>query len=567
MKKTQLLTLLLFAGLSSFQAKAQTAELQIIHNAADPSAASVDIYVDGLLLADDFTFRSATSFLILNSGVMINVGVAAATSTSVSDTLKNFEITLMSGERYVAIANGVLNPAGFDTNPDNRSTAFTLFITDGVRDLAMMPADVDFIVEHGASDAPAVDVLARNVASLVDDAAYGDITGYISVPPANYILDVTPANDNSVIVASFQADLSGLGGGSAVVFASGFLDPTANQNGPSFGLFAALSSGVVLTLPPVSQARLQVIHNAADPAAAIVDIYVNGNLLLDDFAFRNATAYIDVPADALLNIGVAGPGSTSVADTLKNFEVTLVNGQSYIAVANGVLNPSGFSANPDSRPTAFTLLLQDGMREMSMNSSDVDLRVIHGASDAPTVDVLAGTAILVDDAAYTDITAYLSVPPAAYTLNITPGNDNSVIVASFAADISTLGGASAIILASGFLDPTSNQNGPAFTLIGVLADGTVIPFNLSTGIEESQINKFNIFPNPASDMVQLNFAENTSQPTTLNVITSAGQLVRSEVIPQGTSNYKILMDNLSSGVYFLHTKTDKSSGFQKLMIQ
>ena len=57
--------------------------------------------------------------------------------------------------------------------------------------------------------------------------AYGDITNYITVPPASYILDVTPGNDNSTIVASFEADLSGLGGGAAVVFASGFLNPTS----------------------------------------------------------------------------------------------------------------------------------------------------------------------------------------------------------------------------------------------------------------------------------------------------------------------------------------------------
>jgi len=567
MKRTKLLTVLLFfTGVLAFSAKAQTAELQIIHNAADPSAAVVDIYVDGSLALNDFAFRTATGFLTLPDGVVINVGVAVGTSTSVSDTLKNFEITLMSGQRYVAIANGVLNSANFDSNPDSRSTDFTLFITDNVRDMAMMPSEVDFIVEHGASDAPAVDVLARNVTTLVDDASYGDITGYISVPPASYILDITPGNDNSNIVASYTADLSTLGGGSAVVFASGFLSPTTNQNGPSFGLFAALASGAVIEFPTTSQARLQVIHNAADPAASMVDVYVNGALLLDDFEFRTATSYIDVPADVLLNIGVAASTSTSVADTLKNFEVTLMNGQSYIAVANGVLNPLGFATNPDARSTAFTLFLQGGMREMAMNSGDVDFRVVHGSSDAPTVDVLAGGNILVDDAAYSDITPYLSVPPAAYTLDITPGNDNTIIVASFGADLSTLGGGSAVVLASGFLDPSGNQNGPAFALMGVLADGTVILFNLTTGIEESQLNNFNIFPNPASDYVQLNFAENTSLPTTINVLTSTGQVVSSQEIPQGTSNHTISMENLSSGIYFVQTKTEKGSGFQKLTI-
>ena len=43
-------------------------------------------------------------------------------------------------------------------------------------------------------------------------------------------------------------------------------------------------------------ARLQVIHNAADPGAVSVDIYLNGTLLLDNFGFRDATPYIDAPA-------------------------------------------------------------------------------------------------------------------------------------------------------------------------------------------------------------------------------------------------------------------------------
>ncbi|MCG6960674.1 DUF4397 domain-containing protein, partial [bacterium BMS3Abin03] len=101
-------------------------------------------------------------------------------------------------------------------------------------------------------------------------------------------------------------------------------------------------------------ARLQVIHNAADPAAVSVDIYLNGTLLLDNFGFREATPYIDAPAGTPINIGVAGPNSTSASDTLKNFTVTLTENETYVAVANGVLDPGSFASNPDGRNTAFT---------------------------------------------------------------------------------------------------------------------------------------------------------------------------------------------------------------------
>ena len=397
-----------------------------------------------------------------------------------------------------------------------------------------------------------------DVATLVDNAAYGDITAYIPVPPASYILDVTPGNDNSTIVASFEADLSGLGGGAAVVFASGFLDPSANQNGEAFGIFAALPTGDVVAFPSVELARLQVIHNAADIAADPVDVYLNGALLLDDFAFRTATPFIDAPAGVEINVGVAPGNSGSVNDTLKNFALTLENGESYVAIANGVLDPNSYATNPDGRSTAFTLFIKTMARETG-TGSDVDFFVFHGSTDAPTVDVVArGVATLVDDAAYGDITGYIPVPAGNYTLDLTLA-DGTTLVQSYWADLRTLGGGSAVVFASGFLDPSANQNGEAFGLFFVLADGTVGQFpegvasveNIS-GVTPSNYSLEQNYPNPFNPSTTINFTIPNTELVSLKVYNILGSEVATlvnENLAQGAYKFNFDAQGLASGIY------------------
>ncbi len=570
MKKNIFFSTLLIMFLSfSEKTNSQTASLQVIHNAADPAADSVDVYVNGTLTLNNLKFRTATAFLSVPSGVVLNIGIAPASSATVNDTIANFAVTLDSNVRYVAIANGVLDPLNFASNPDAANIGFNIFIKDSLQANSSNPANVDFIVEHGSTDAPTVDVIARGVATLVDNASYGNITNYISVPAASYILDVTPGNDNSTIVASYLADLSSLAGGTVVVVASGFLDSTVNQNGKAFGLWAFLGDGTAIKLPAISQARLQVIHNAADPGAAVVDVYVNGALLLDTFEFRTATPYIDVPAGVQLQIGVAPGNSTSVADTIVSFAVTLSNGMTYVAIATGVLNPANFSSNPDLVPTGFTLLLQDSMRESSLNPSEVDLRVVHGATDAPTVDVIAqGVGILVDDASYSDITNYINVPAADYTLDITPGNNNAIVVASYSAPLTGLAGGAAVVLASGFLDPLPNQNGPAFALIAVLPDGQVILLNNVTGIEEEKLDKsFRMYPNPSSDKVYLEFEKLKSDQSKVSISDMTGKIVKSNIYFGLENKLTVNTSGLNAGNYILKLENDKQIVTRFLSIQ
>src|SRR5690606_18168760 len=122
--------------------------------------------------------------------------------------------------------------------------------------------------------------------------------------------------------------------------------------------------GTVVPLSVVNSARLQVIHNAADPAASVVDIYAGDALLLDDFAFRKASPYIDVPAGTPVLISVAPGTSTSVEQKITDFELTFENGKTYVAIANGLV-ADGFAENPDDRSTAFTLLVKENAKEMA----------------------------------------------------------------------------------------------------------------------------------------------------------------------------------------------------------
>jgi hypothetical protein len=146
------------------------------------------------------------------------------------------------------LLSGVLNPANFAPNPDGLDISFDILGTDTAHLVSSTPGSVEFYVMHGATDAPAVDVVARGVGTLFEDVFYSDATEYTSVPPALYTIDLYDST-STTLLAAYTADLSSLADSAFTVFASGFVDTAANQNGPAFGLFVAFANGAVTKLP------------------------------------------------------------------------------------------------------------------------------------------------------------------------------------------------------------------------------------------------------------------------------------------------------------------------------
>ncbi len=232
--------------------KAQAPKLQAIHNAADPglSLVNVTIFLAGFPITtiDSVMFREATPLVdVPLAGVPLDVQVSKLDNT----VLLTVTVTLENGFTYIGIVRGVEDPAQFAPNPDGRNIALDTTWTPSGRAASTVPGEVQFAFSNGVTDAPTVDLRINGGNLLANDLAYGDLSGYISLQPTAYVMDITDQSGNTVL-AQFDVDLTAYADSAMMMFMSGFMDPSQNQNGAELGLFAALPSGTVIEFPKIT---------------------------------------------------------------------------------------------------------------------------------------------------------------------------------------------------------------------------------------------------------------------------------------------------------------------------
>ena len=547
------------------------ARLQVIHNSADEAAAVVDVWMNQTLLLDNFEFRTASAFVDAPADEAFTIAIKGPDSQDPFDPIWSQSYTLEEGETYILIAEGIVSATGYDP-----AIPFNIAVYDMGRELAGNADRTDVLVHHGSTDAPAVDIYETKmgVGLLVDDIMYSEFAGYLELMTMNYILEVRDETGTNV-VGAYRAYLQNLGlmGEAITIVASGFLDPMNNSDGPAFGLWVALADGgPLLELPLYAPiARVQVIHNSADAAAAVVDVWLDQTLLLDNFAFRSASPFIDAPAGSAFTIAIKGPDSQGPNDPIWSHQYTLTEDEKYILVANGIVSASGYDpASP------FDVYVYTGAREMALSGTNTDVMVFHGATDAPTVDVVevgAGAGTIVDNISYAEFDGYLELPTANYSLDIRDAAGTTT-VANFAAPLADLNlqGEVVTLLASGFLVPDNNSNGEPFGLLAVLADGTAVMLTNTTGVEESPVisESINLFPNPAFEQVNVIFDLKENNRITLEVMDLAGRTMKSSdlgVRNQGIVIEQISVEDLSSGMYLLNIRTESAVISKKLLVR
>ncbi len=475
-----------------------TARVQVIHASADSAASIVDVYANDSLLIDDIDFRDGTGFFPVPAGAALDIDITGANAADSSNPVYTQSVgPLTANENYILIATGNTTAAAGD--PD----AFRLVAVPQARTSAATTGNVDILVAHASADTPAVDVDVDNTARLggaltVTNLAFGAFTedgsgnaSYISVDPTmtlfsdTLLTDVLVNASGALALNSQVPNFSSFANSAVAVVATG--QSTATPSTLELTAFPAVTEATPNPQPGVSlprSARLQAIHNAPDPAAATVDIYLNDRLYpaLDDFGYKEALPYLSVPSGVSIDLDVAGSGSTNSMNPIFTQSLGILNpGDVKVAVANGVLDPTMFDQTVNMT-IAFEIATFDGKENADM-AMDVDLQAFHGISDAPTVGARVDTGAgppglpLISGLAYGDALAVYSALPGGTpsgTLEVfDDANPNTVLLSVPNFSIAPFAGEAVIVLASGFVAPVNNQNGPAAALILVQADGTV----------------------------------------------------------------------------------------------
>lgn len=277
-----LVALLLWGGLATTSIFAQTAQLQLIHNAA--GFGDVDIYVldsNGNQEAklDDVPFRGALVFDVpAEQDLTVTVNGSGSSGSDDAQVASVSPINLTQDSFNQAFAVGE-NASDFEVllKPGQSTTASS--------------GTVGLLVGHQSPDAGAVDVLTRGILA-VDGFSYRDFAPstsdtYVPVPADNYIFRVGP-DDNSRFVGSFSAPLQdlGLGGSTLTVLASGFLNPPSSGD-PSLGVIAVPPANTSTSADEIAEAgnadeNVTVLPAAPSPQPLVINEFLANPASGDD---------------------------------------------------------------------------------------------------------------------------------------------------------------------------------------------------------------------------------------------------------------------------------------------
>ncbi len=289
-------------------------------------------------------------------------------------------------------------------------------------------------VVHASPDAPPVDVyLNGEIVEGLTNVPYFTVSGYLTVPAAEYRVQVTPA---------------GAGLDQAVIDTTVPLSPFNGYTLAATGFLSDIQPTLIeddLSEISAVDARVTVYHFS--PGAPNVDVKTlpDGAIILEDVGFgSSATDDID---GGTYNIAVTPAGAAdpvvlnfpeAVLEDGSDYDIFAINPLESLAaevVVNGSPLSTGGGGAPAPEPAPEQPAPEQPAPEPAPANAQVS--VVHASPDAPNVDVYVDDAAALTDVPFFTASDYLDVPAGDRRVRIVPAGapvEEAVLDSTFTLD-------------------------------------------------------------------------------------------------------------------------------------
>ena len=247
----------------------------------------------------------------------------------------------------------------------------------------------------------------------------------------------------------------------------------------------------------------------------------------------------------------------------------LEQSESYVITAFGIVGDNNKPFN----------LLSSSLNLNATNENNVSIKLMHGVTDAPAVDIYANGSLVFENISYGTYSDYVNVEADNYTIDVKAhGDDNTV--ASFDAPLNTYGGRSGVVVASGFMSPDEQDS--TFALILATPNGETLqlaPVKTDLSIQNekpivaSNIYSISNYPNPFNPVTSINYSLAKGSNIKIVIYDILGNVVKEvysgfetpgkKSINWNATNFK--GETVSSGIYFYEIKSNRFRVVKSMM--
>ena len=267
------------------------------------------------------------------------------------------------------------------------------------------------------------------------------------------------------------------------------------------------------------------------------------------------------------------------------------------ATLNLTINSSTSSTNNESACDSYswngqTYTASGAYTFTTLNANGCDsiatlnLTIKNGSSSSTTSSICYGESITIGNNDYNQTGSYTNILigsngcDSTVTLNLTVITQITSFISQSGNDIlvNALGGNTPYSYEWN-TGETSNQitpnaNGDYWVIItdvnGCVSDTSFINVEwVSTSVEDLNIDKLNIYPNPSKDVFNIEFTSLVSQDLEIRIMNSIGEIVYRDKINNHIGKYSnlISLEEYSKTIYFLEIQTDVGTINKKLILQ